>query len=91
MAMAKQSKGGILPNIISGTSEPIMIAIDLFVDRYLWKLRVWLFEHSIILIPRLTVIAQLTSGSETFILWANMGSVGPVILKYYFEKWEWLN
>ena len=29
MAIAKQSNGGILPNIRSGTSEPIMMAIDL--------------------------------------------------------------
>ena len=66
MAMAKQSNGGILPNIRSGTSEPIIIAMDLFVDRYRSKLT--LFELSNIVIPHLTVIAQLTSGSDTFIL-----------------------
>ena len=84
MAMAKQSNGWILPNIRSGTSEPIIIAMDLFVDRYRSKLT--LFELSNIVIPHLTVIAQLTSGSDTSILWANIGSVGPVILKYCILK-----
>ena len=38
------------------------------------------------MVPCLTVIAQLTSGSETFMLWAKMGKVGPVILNNYFKS-----
>ena len=32
------------------------------------------------------MIAQLTSGNETFMLWAKMGKVGPVILNNNFES-----